>query len=118
MLLLASVATWRAFPTEVRGSFNAAQRATLLTFGMLIGFALYALMRSRIEANKGGLVVVNGFRRREYAWPEVIALRLLPGAPWAALDLADGTSVPAMGIQSSDGARARRAVAEVRGLLA
>ena len=41
-----------------------------------------------------------------------------PARPWAVLDLADGTSQPAMGIQGSDGARARRAVAELRLLLA
>ena len=35
---------------------------------------------------------------------------LPPGAPWATLDLSDGTTVSAMGIQGSDGARARRAV--------
>jgi hypothetical protein len=34
------------------------------------------------------------------------------------LDLADGTSLPAMGIQGSDGARARTAVRELRALLA
>jgi hypothetical protein len=63
------------------------------------------------------LVVVNGYRRREYEWAEVLAVHLPPGAPWATLDLADGTSQPAMGIQGSDGARAHRAVAELRLLI-
>jgi hypothetical protein len=64
------------------------------------------------------LVVVNGYKRRELAWAEVVAVHLPPGAPWAVLDLADGTSLPAMGIQGSDGARAKRAVRELRALLA
>ena len=40
-----------------------------------------------------------------------------PGAPWATLDLADGTTVPVMGIQGSDGQRARRAVRDLRTLV-
>jgi hypothetical protein len=47
----------------------------------------------------------------------VLAIHLPPGAPWAVLDLADGTSAPAMGIQGSDGGRARLAVRQVRALL-
>ena len=41
------------------------------------------------------------------------AVTLRPGSPWAVLDLSDGTSVSAVGIQGSDGARARRQVAEL-----
>jgi hypothetical protein len=77
----------------------------------------YALMRSRVVAEDERLVVVNGYKRREFDWPEVLAVRLPPGAPWATLDLADGTTVPAMGIQGSDGQRARTAVRELRALL-
>ena len=59
----------------------------------LIGFAaFYALVRSRVVAETDRLVVVNGYRRREYDWAEVLAVHLPPGAPWAVLDLADGTS--------------------------
>ncbi|WP_141961417.1 hypothetical protein [Actinoallomurus bryophytorum] len=39
------------------------------------------------------------------------------GAPWPTLDLADGSVVPAMGIQASDGDRARRAVAELAAMV-
>ena len=63
-------------------------------------------------------MVVNGYRKRELDWAEVVAVNMPPGAPWAVLDLADGTSTPAMGIQGSDGARARTAVRELRSVLA
>jgi hypothetical protein len=63
-------------------------------------------------------VVVNGYRRRQFAWEEVLAIHLPPGAPWVTLDLADGTAVPAMGIQASDGGRAKAAVRELRALIA
>ena len=69
--------------------------------------ALFALVRSRVVAEPERLTVVNGYRRRDFEWAEVIAVRLPPGAPWVTLDLADGNTVPAMGIQGSDGARAK-----------
>jgi len=46
-----------------------------------------------------------------------VAIHLPPGAPWAVLDLADGTTCPVMAIQGSDGGRAKAAVREVRALL-
>jgi hypothetical protein len=78
---------------------------------------LYALGRSRVVASPDHLTVVNGYRRRDFEWAEVIAVHLPPGAPWVTLDLADGNSVSAMGIQGSDGARARVAVRELRKLV-
>jgi len=117
-LLVVCVVAWFAFDPETRAKFNLLQRATLLGLGAL-GFAVfYALVRSRVVAEQERLVVVNGYHRREYDWAELIAVHLPPGAPWAVLDLADGTSAPAMGIQGSDGDRARRAVRELRTLIA
>ncbi|MDP3892220.1 PH domain-containing protein, partial [Nocardioides sp.] len=89
-----------------------------LVFLILVAFsAWFALVRSRVVAEDLRLVVVNGYKRREFEWAEVIAVRLPAGAPWAVLDLADGETCAAMGIQGSDGARARRAVRELRGLI-
>jgi hypothetical protein len=62
-------------------------------------------------------VVVNGFKRRDLEWTQVLAVSLKPGSPWVVLDLSDGTTVPAMGIQASDGLRATRQVRELRGLV-
>jgi hypothetical protein len=42
---------------------------------------------------------------------------LRPGNPWALLDLNDGTTRSAMGIQGSDGNRARRQVRQLRALV-
>jgi hypothetical protein len=71
-----------------------------------------------VEAHADRLVVVNGYRRREYAWAQVIAVHLPPGAPWVTLDLADGETAAAMGIQGSDGARAQQAARELKRLVA
>ena len=61
--------------------------------------------------------MVNGFRTRRLAWEEVLAIHLPEGAPWATLDLADGTTISAMAFQGSDGRRARDGVRQVRALI-
>ena len=63
------------------------------------------------------LVVVNGFRTRELEWEEVVAIHLPDGAPWATLDLADGTTISAMAFQGSDGRVARDGVRQLRALI-
>jgi hypothetical protein len=70
-----------------------------------------------VVARESGLTVVNGFRTRRFAWNQVLAVTLRDGSPWAMLDLSDGTTVPAMGIQGSDGGRARRQVRQLRALV-
>ena len=118
LLLFVCAAAWLTFDAETRAHFTTLQRVTLVGFG-LAGFAVFfALVRSRVVAEQDRLVVVNGYRRHEYEWAELIAVHLPPGAPWAVLDLADGTSASAMGIQGSDGGRARQAVRELRVLIA
>ncbi len=112
------VATWLTFDEETRGRFTAFQRGTLIFFGLLFLVLMYALIRSRAVAYPDRLVVVNGYRRREFEWPEIVAARLPPGAPWVTLDLADGETAAVMGIQGSDGDRARVALRELKALVA
>ena len=85
---------------------------------MLLFAAYNALMRSKIIATADGLVVVNGYRRRTYEWSQLIGISLRRGAPWGTLDLSDGTTISLIAIQGSDGARARRAVREIRAAIA
>lgn len=115
-LTAVSVSAAISFGAETRAKFTIFQRGTLVFFALLALTLMYALIRSRVQARREGLLVVNGYRRREIAWAEVVAVRLPPGAPWATLDLADGTTVAVMGIQGSDGERARRAVRQLRRL--
>jgi hypothetical protein len=117
-LLVVCGFAWFGWDAETRARFTTFQRATLVFLGLLAFSCLYALIRSRVVAERDRLVVVNGYRRHEYAWAEVVAVHLPPGAPWVTLDLADGTTAAAMGIQGSDGDRARRAVRELRRLVA
>ena len=117
LLLVTVVIMWFSFPAEIRDQFSILQRITLVGFGVLFYAAGYALARSRVVARESGLTVVNGYRTRRFEWNEVLAVSLRAGSPWAVLDLSDGTSVPAMGIQGSDGARATKQVRRVRALV-
>ncbi len=117
LLLLVCAVIWLQFPAEVRDSFTAFQIGTLFLMATLLGAIGYALGRSRIDADETGLTVVNGFRRHRYDWSQVVAVTMRAGNPWAVLDLSDGTSQAAMGIQASDGNRARAQLRRLRALV-
>jgi hypothetical protein len=118
-LLLALVAAvWVGLGAEIRREFTAFQRVTLVTFAVLLFGAWNALVRSRVTATTQALTVVNGYRKRSYEWSQVIGVSLRRGAPWGTLDLSDGTTISLIGVQGSDGERARRAVREIRATIA
>jgi hypothetical protein len=116
-LFVICAVSWITFGDETRAKFTPFQRGTVVFFGLLVVAVMYALVRARAEAHRDRLVVVNGYKRREFAWAEIVAVHMPAGAPWATLDLADGTTVAVMGIQGSDGLRARRAVRDLRTLV-
>ncbi len=117
MLLVVCAAAWFGFDESVRDRFNILQRMTLLVLGA--GFAVigWALGRARVTATADGLVVVNGFKARHLEWEQVLGIHLPEGAPWATLDLADGTTISAMALQGSDGRVARDGVRQLRALI-
>lgn len=117
MLVVFCVAAWFLLPDSARDSFTLFQRLTMVFVSCLAFAAWFALVRSRAVATEGGLLVVNGYRRHELAWAQIVAAHLPKGAPWVVLDLDDGETCPVMAIQGSDGDRARQALAELRRLL-
>ncbi len=116
-LAVISAVAWFGMPPEIRAAFTEFQRLTLVGMALCAAAALHALVRCRVTATEKGLTVINGYRRRELEWAEVVAVRLPPGAPWATFDLSDGSAISAIGIQGSDGDRAQRAIAELRALI-
>ncbi len=116
-LLVVCAMAWIGFDDEIRDAFTFPQKLTLVGFGLMVVGALLALSRSRVTAEAERIVVVNGFRRRVFDRNAVVAAHLGRGAPWATLDLDDGTTVAAMGIQGSDGDRALQALRELRAVL-
>ena len=117
MLLVVCAFAWFGFDPEIRARFTTLQRITLLGVGAMALGAFHALGRSRVVASDDGLTVVNGYRTHRYEWAEVVAIHLTSGAPWASLDLSDGTTMSVLALQSSDGDRAAGAVREIRRLL-
>jgi hypothetical protein len=117
MLLAVTLVMWFAFPPSIRAEFTGVQILTFVAIGAGFAAAGYALARSRLVARDSGLTVVNGYRVRRYEWNEILGVTLRRGSPWAVIDLSDGTSIPAMGIQGSDGARATGQVKLLRSLV-
>ncbi len=117
LLLLVVAVMWLSLPAEIRRQFSPLQLLTVLFLGFLFYAGGYALARSRLVAREDGLTVVNGYRTRRYEWNEILAVTLRSGGPWAEIDLSDGTTIAAMGIQGSDGPRAVRQVRQVRALV-
>jgi hypothetical protein len=118
LLAVVCIAGWVAVGSDVRARVTPYQEVTLVLIAVLAGVVAWALYRCRVTADTRGLEVVNGFHTHHYEWAEVLAVHMPPGAPFPTLDLADGTSRPTMGIQASDGDRARQAVRDLRTLLA
>ncbi len=118
MLVLVCAVVWFAFPESTREKFTFLQRLTLLGFGLVAAIAGHAMARCRLDARVEGLQVVNGYRTRLYPWNEIAGVSLRAGAPWAILDLSDGSTASAMGIQGSDGNRAVTQVKRLRSILA
>ena len=98
--------------------FGTADRIACVGTGLLMAAFLHRLASVRVVAGPDGLRVVNLVRSRSLDWAEVLGVRLPPGEPWLVLDLSDGTALPAMGIQGSDGELARAQATEVARLVA
>lgn len=117
LLVAVCAVIWLAFPQHVRDQFTFLQRLTLIAFGLAAATGGYALARSRVEARAEGLVAVNGYRSHTYSWDQVSGVTLRAGGPWAILELVDGSTAAAMGIQGSDGARAVAQVKHLREIM-
>ncbi|GAA4944302.1 hypothetical protein HD597_006525 [Nonomuraea thailandensis] len=97
--------------------FKLPDRVAIVAFGCAVAWVLHMLGRVRVEADEKGLTIVNALRTQRVTWPEVLEVTMVTGDPWPRLDLSDGRTVGAMGIQGSEKARARQATAELRALV-
>jgi hypothetical protein len=111
------LATTVTLAIMVAEPFALIDRLGLVFVGVVIAIGLHLLGRCRVTADHAGLTIVNVARVHTFEWAEVVRVTMGVGASWPTLDLADGSSLGAMGIQSADGARAVRAVTELRLLL-
>ncbi|MET7453649.1 PH domain-containing protein [Streptomyces sp. NPDC005574] len=95
---------------------SAGERLSFVLTGALLFAVLLLLSRPKVVADESGVTVVNITSRRRLEWPEIIQVNLRPGDPWVFLNLSDGTSLPALGIQP--GIAKQRAIADARTLRA
>jgi len=98
------------------------ERSSFVFVALLFFGVLALLSRPKVVASEDGVTVVNLTRTRSLSWPEILRVNLRTGDPWVFLDLSDGTSMPALGIQPGIAkeqairdARALRALAESHG---
>jgi len=101
MIVLTVVAV--ILPDDGARPWNLPSRIGVVAVGIPIAVFLHRHADVRIIAREDGLEVVNLFRRHHLLWGEVLAVRLRRGDPWAFLDLSNGETIAAMGIQGSDG---------------
>ncbi|MFE9397595.1 PH domain-containing protein [Streptomyces flavidovirens] len=103
-------------------TLSGAERAAFIFTALLLFGVLVLLSRPKVVADEAGVTVVNLTTKRRLEWAEIVRVNLRPGDAWVFLDLSDGTSLPALGIQPGVAkqqairdARALRALAESRG---
>ncbi|MFF1398385.1 PH domain-containing protein [Streptomyces sp. NPDC058287] len=107
--------TLTAIALLLRG-INPGDRLSFIFTGALLVGGLALLARPKVVADDEGVTVVNIARSRRLAWAEIVQVTLRPGDPWVFLNLSDGTSLAAMGIQPA--MAKERALADARALRA
>ncbi|MGV9559732.1 PH domain-containing protein [Streptomyces sp. NPDC003401] len=90
------------------------ERLSFVLTGALCFWVPAQLARVRVVADDSGITVVNIASRRRLEWAEILRVNLRQGDPWVFLDLSDGTSLPALGIQP--GIDKQQAIADARAL--
>ncbi|KIF70804.1 membrane protein [Streptomyces sp. AcH 505] len=93
-----------------------AERLSFIVTAALFCAVLAVLSRPKVVADETGVTVVNLTRTRRLAWAEILRVNLRQGDPWVFLDLSDGSSMPALGIQP--GIARQHAIRDARALRA
>lgn len=101
------VATMAVLAVILPPDWQLQDRVFLVLLGAAIGGGLHLLARPRLELTEDRVTVVNVIRTYVLVWPEIIDARMPTGEPWPSIDLADGSTLAVMAIQSSDGDLAR-----------
>lgn len=94
------------------GGLGPGERVSFVLTALVLAGVLFLMARPRVDADETGVTVVNLTARRRLAWPEILRVNLRQGDPWVFLDLSDGTSLPALGIQP--GIAKQQALADAR----
>ncbi|NUU26173.1 MAG: PH domain-containing protein [Streptomycetaceae bacterium] len=100
------------------GGWGVGSRAGIVATGVFGLCFMLMLGRPKVIATRDGVRVVNLIRVHELEWAQIIRVQLRQGDPWVFLDLSDGETLAAMGIQTSNGREAAiQAATELRDLV-
>jgi len=94
-------------PSSGESSWGLGSRLALVAFALACVWFLHRLGSVRVETDDEGVTVVNVLTRRRLEWAEVVGVRLSRDDAWLVLDVSDGSSLAAMGVQRSEGAHAQ-----------
>ncbi|MEV7794004.1 PH domain-containing protein [Streptomyces sp. NPDC087512] len=115
VLAVAALVTVSAVGLLLNG-LGPGERLSFVLTALVLAGVLMLLARPKVVADQSGVTVVNLTNKRHLEWPEILRVNLRSGDPWVFLDLSDGTSLPALGIQP--GIAKQRAIADARALRA
>jgi hypothetical protein len=93
-------------PGEGEHGWGIGSRLAVVAFALGCVWFLHRLASVRVETDEQGATVVNILTRRRLEWSEVVGVRLSRDDAWMMLDVSDGSSLAAMGVQRSEGERA------------
>jgi hypothetical protein len=83
-------------------------RLSVVAFALVCVWFLHRLASVRVETDDKGATVVNILTRRRLEWSEIVSVRLSRDDAWLMLDVSDGSTLAAMGVQRSEGGLAQQ----------
>jgi hypothetical protein len=104
-VVLAGIAV--LLPSRGPNAWGLGSRVAVVLFAAVCVWFLHRLASVRIETDDQGATVVNILTRRRLEWAEIVGVRLSRDDAWLMLDVSDGSSLAAMGVQRSEGELAR-----------
>lgn len=107
-----------ALPSGGPQGWGTGSRVSVVVFAAVFVWFLHRLASVRLVADRDGIDVINILNRRHLDWAEVVGVRLTRDDAWLLLDVSDGTSLAAMGVQRSEGDLAQRQARELARMVA
>ena len=96
--------------------FRTDDQIAIFGLGLVLGGAIMALGRSRVDADSEGIRVRNVVVRHELPWTAVRSVSFGRKSSWATLQLENDDEIAVLAVQAGDKERAVRAVEGLRAL--
>ncbi len=110
VMFLGAIALGAALPEP----FKTGDKVGVACIGVPIAVVLLLLARPSLTVSAEGVVVRNLVGSRRLSWAEVVSVRLGPDDSWASLDVADGSSLAVMALQTMDRDQTALVLADLR----